>query len=310
MDDKKLDNEIEALLEGMPNELKDSVVRKVDFYKTKSTCFTNEEILKEAKERMRLEMLAYLDRRTYLRMYNRKFVEHKLYDSIVSVVSNQALGEGDLYGIARINFDLNGLKALNDLGGHEAGNQGLKLFADALRAGETTSWLKDQGIKVMVSAEGGDESGMLLIADKDLRDLATEIVEKYEKEINSLDAGDLINFQDSKIQESMSLLGITDEVPEDFKFELSTSIGIAFLGDALAYVAVEESDDSYEQIVKTIINKMFEIADKRGRVHKSAYKEELGKTNPILSGLYARMSREVIHLEKKINELEEKLKEQ
>jgi len=309
MDDKQLDNQIEALLEGMPSELKGSVTKRVDFYKSKVNCFTNEEVFKEARHLVKLEMLAYLDRRTYLRMYNRKFVEHKLNDSIKAVVSNKALSEGDLYGIARINFDLNGLKALNDLGGHESGNKGLRLFSEMLRAGDTTKWLKDQGIKVMASAEGGDEFGLLLISDKDLRNMIPEIVDKYDSEAKNLDAGNLINFQDPNIQESLGLLGIAEEVPVDFKFELSTSIGVATLGDALAYVAVEESDESYEMIIKLIINKMFEIADKRGRVHKSAYKEDLGKTNPILSGLYARMSREVIHLERKIKELEEKLQE-
>lgn len=305
--DKQLDALIDTLLEGLPAELKQAVRKKVEFYKTKQPAFYNKEIYLEAKELVRLEMLAYLDRRQYLAMYNRRWAEHKIFDGLIDIVSRGDFGDVDLFSLARVNFDLNGLKALNDLAGHEAGNKGLERFALMLKSGETTGWLRQERLEVTPTAEGGDEFGMILKADKDLRPLAPLIVERYSQEALTIPAADLINFSHPAVSEKLELLGI-DKLPPDFKFKLSTSVGLAFLGDALAVVPVEKADKKYDEVVQMIINKMFEIADKRSLAHKSAFKEELDKTNPLLSALYARMSKEVIHLQKKVRELEAQLK--
>src|SRR3989344_3743014 len=123
MDDKTLDEKLAKLLVGLPRELSNVVREKVAFYKTKQPVFTPEEIYQEARGLVRLEMLAYLDRRTYLGMYNRRWAEHKISEYIRQIVARPSMGDRDLYCLARINFDLNGLKALNDPGGHEAGNK-------------------------------------------------------------------------------------------------------------------------------------------------------------------------------------------
>src|SRR3989344_3011750 len=147
-EDNQLDVLIVALLEGLPAELKETVRRKVSFYKTKQPGFSNKEIYLEAKELVRLEMLAFVDHRQYLGMYNRRWAEHKIFDRIVQIVSRGDFGDIDLFSLARLNFDLNGLKALNDLGGHTAGNQGLERFSRMLKDGETVRWLKGQEIEV------------------------------------------------------------------------------------------------------------------------------------------------------------------
>jgi len=128
----KLDEKVKELLTGLPEELYSSVLEKVTFYKTKIPSFSAEEILTEAENLIRLEMLAYLDRRKYLGMYNRQWAEHKIGEYIRKVVASPSKEEKDLYTLGRVNFDLNGLKALNDLGGHAAGNKGLMLFANIL----------------------------------------------------------------------------------------------------------------------------------------------------------------------------------
>ena len=306
-EDNQLDVLIVALLEGLPAELKETVRRKVSFYKTKQPGFSNKEIYLEAKELVRLEMLAFIDPRQYLGMYNRRWAEHKIFDRIVQIVNRGDFGDIDLFSLVRLNFDLNGLKALNDLGGHTAGNQGLERFSRMLKDGETTRWLRGQGIEVSASAEGGDEFGLVLVGEKDLREVVKEAHERFVRETSELPAADLLNFVHPQVQGQLELLGIS-RIPADFHFQLTTSVGAAFLGDALAVVPIEKIEKKYDEIVEMVIKKMFEIADKRSLAHKSAFKEELDKTNPTLSALYSRMSKEVLHLQKKVRQLENQLK--
>jgi len=310
-----LDTKIENLLAGLPTDLKRAVQKKVDFYKTKQPIFTAEEIYREARDLVALEMMAYMDRRTYLSMYNRRYAEHQLVEHIKEIASSKELNDRDLYALARIDFDLNGLKVLNDLGGHIAGNKGLKMFAEVLNNGQTTKWLRGFDLEVTATAEGGDEFGLIIFGKLDLRELLPEMAKKYFDEVYALDASGLIDFKDAHIVENLKMLGIADSIPFDFRFKISCSVGYVLFNDALERVPVTEPGKSYTEVVRMITTKMFELSDLRAREHKSAFKAELGKTNPILSGLYARMSREVIHLEKeiikrdaRITELESKLK--
>src|SRR3989344_5559084 len=170
MDILKFDENINALLLGLPQGLSAAVRERVTFYKTKQPTFSPDEIYREAQNILRLEMLAYLDRRKYLGMYNRQWAEHKIREYIRLIVEKESHEEKDVYSLARVNFDLNGLKALNDLGGHETGNKGLKLFANILNFGATTLWLRDElKLEVITSAEGGDEFGLVVHGNIDLR---------------------------------------------------------------------------------------------------------------------------------------------
>ncbi|HEY4514741.1 MAG TPA: GGDEF domain-containing protein [Candidatus Paceibacterota bacterium] len=298
MDTEKLNEEIDILLRGLPQELSAAVREKVTFYKTKIPVFKPAEILDEAKNLLRLEMLAYLDRRQYLGMYNRRFAEHKIDDYVREVVGREKHEERDLYTLGRINFDLNGLKALNDLGGHDAGNKGLKLLANILNFGRTTLWLRDElKLTVIPSAEGGDEFGILLFGRIDLRSHIDDICKKYFFEVYEADVSHLINFGSKEVRDNLQMLGIAEDVSSGFVFRISTSVGACLLGEALAEVDVSRMGISFEEMVSDISNEMFKIADKRSAVQKSKFKQELAKSDPVLSGLYARMSKEVIHLE-------------
>lgn len=317
MDEKTLDEKLATLLVGLPRELSNFVREKVAFYKTKQPVFTPEEIYAEARVLTRLEMLSYLDRRTYLGMYNRRFAEHKISEYIRQVVARPSMGDRDLYCMARVNFDLNGLKALNDLGGHEAGNKGLKLFANILNFGATTIWLRDElHLEVTSSAEGGDEFGLVVFGHLDLRELAPTIVHRYAEEVYAADVSHFIDFANPEVRAKLQALGISDEVPKDFVFRISTSVGVSLFGEAFDTIDVGKSDSKFAEIEESLINVMFKLADSRSTAHKSAFKRELGDKNPILSGLYARMSREVIHLERELKyararilELEQKQKQ-
>ena len=235
-------------------------------------------------------------------MYNRRFAEHKISEYIRKIVARPSMGDKDLYCLARVNFDLNGLKALNDLGGHEVGNKGLKLFANILNFGATTIWLRDElRLEVTTSAEGGDEFGLVVFGHLDLRELAPTIVHRYFEEVYSADVSHFLNFANPEIREKLRMLGIADEVPPDFVFRISTSVGVSFFGEAFDKIEVAKSQAKFTEIEQALINAMFHLADTQSLAHKSVFKRNLGGKNPVLSGLYARMSREVIHLEKELN---------
>lgn len=305
-----LEQKLELLLSGLPEELRNNVEKKVRFYESKRPAFTDEEIYQEAKDLVKLELLAYTDRRVFLGLFNRKFVIEKAGEFIRSIVESDSIEEKDIYSLARVDFDMNGLKVLNDLGGsHGVGNEGLRLFSEVIKKGETTSWLRNMGFVVIPSVEGGDEFGLLLYGKEDLRPYVTDIVNGYFEETRNINVSDLIDFSGKEVRDKLKFLGIDKDIPSDFKFEITTSVGIALFGEALNLVDVNEEGKSYKEISRTILNKMFELAHDRSSDHKSWYKSQLGKTNPGLSALYARMSREVIHLEKKIKELEERLRE-
>ncbi|HEY9583231.1 MAG TPA: GGDEF domain-containing protein [Candidatus Paceibacterota bacterium] len=324
MNPSELDGKVNELLLGLPQELSARVREKVSFYKTKSPVFSTEEVYREAMYLVRLEMLAYLDRRAYLGMYNRRWAEHKIGEYVRRLVDHPKHESKDIYSLARVNLDLNGLKALNDLAGHEAGNKGLKLFANILNFGATTIWLRDElHLEVTTSAEGGDEFGIVIAglpdgAKKgvDLREYSEEIVHRYFEEVYSADVSHFIDFTKPEVRGKLVGLGISDEVPKDFIFRMSTSVGLCTFGEALDLIDVSRADVKFSEVVADITNAMFATADKRSMINKSEFKRKLGESNPILSGLYARMSREVIHLERelkakneKIRELEVKLKE-
>ncbi|HEY4493044.1 MAG TPA: GGDEF domain-containing protein [Candidatus Paceibacterota bacterium] len=318
MSPEELDGKINSLLLGLPQELSVSLRDRISFYKSKSPVFSAAEIYRETRNLVRLEMLAYLDRREYLGMYNRRWAEHKISQYIRKVVDNPVEASKSLYTLMRVNLDLNGLKALNDLVGHEAGNKGLKLFANILNFGATTLWLRDElHLEVTTSAEGGDEFGLVISGDLDLRKHKDEIAHKYFEEVYAADVSHFIDFGKPEVREKLLALGIADEVPANFLFRLSTSVGACLFGEALDRVDVSKHGARFQEIVGEITNAMFGVADERSMANKSEFKKKLSQTNPVLSGLYARMSREVIHLERelkakneRIRELEAKIKNQ
>ncbi|HEY4504628.1 MAG TPA: hypothetical protein VJI73_02560 [Candidatus Paceibacterota bacterium] len=307
---ENLDKKVHDLIIGLPKDLSVAIRERYLFYKSKMPAMSEVEVLAEVSNLIRLEMLAYLDRRKYLGMYNRMFAEYKIAEYIQAIIAKSSLDEKDLYILARVNFDLNGLKALNDLAGHDVGNRGLKLFANILNFGASTLWLRDElELEVISSAEGGDEFGLVIFGQQDLREYHEEITSRYFEEVYKADVSHLINFENEKVRDNLRALGISDDVPKDFKFKMSTSVGLCMFGEAMDIVEVSREGAKYEELVMEITNAMFALADERSMKHKNAFKQKLGEQNSILSGLYARMSREVIHLERELKESQRRILE-
>lgn len=308
--DPYLDDKVALLLEGVPPLLKEMARAQYEFLKSNNPTVSSVQIYTQMETYTRLLSNAYMNNRVYLQIYNRRFAEMKMVEAIEKILARETeFTEQDFYGIARINFDFNGLKALNDLGGHDTGNRGLKMFTEILKGGETTRWLESLGHHVVPSAEGAEEFGILIYGAGDLRPITQEIVTRYFREVFHAPVGPLINFSHPLVREKLSMLGLADDIGPDFRFQMAVNVGIVLLGEAVAQVPIETINEGYEVLVRKIVSKMFAVADLRARAHRSAFKDELGKKNPLLSGLYARLSNEVIHLEKEINRREERIKE-
>ncbi len=279
-----LERYLESLLDEIPREeLRREEMERIEIYR--SGKFNKSTMRELVQGDVKLILLSYMDGRKYLRMPNREFIEYKIYKQINEMVGKEALEIEDLYKIARINFDLNGLKAMNDIGGHASGNDGLSIFSNILKNGETVTWLASLGIKSVASAEGGDEFGLFVYGDKDLRPLIQEIGQRFHDEVSRAKADHLIDFRSLKNRQVLSDMGI--DIPDDFKFKLGTSVGLSTFGEALSLTNL--TGNNYKEMVKKIINNMFRLADEKAIIDKKEIKSKLKETDPALYALYSRL---------------------
>jgi GGDEF domain-containing protein len=200
-----------------------------------------------------------------------------------------------------MNLDMNGLKAINDIGGHTAGNDALKMFADILKSGKTTEWLKEMGLEVTSSAEGGDEFGIVISGNVNLQPILGEIQDRYFQEVKNSDASGLIDFSQEAVQAKLKEASIS--IDPDFKFEIGISVGAVTLREAIAAIDVGAAEN-YQELVQMIANKMFQTADGRANEHKDYYKNQvLARQNPALRSLY-NFNRQNLESELKVKSLE------
>lgn len=301
-----LNAKIKNLVEGLPEEIWENVSTKIDLYRSKN--FSEEEILEEINNLVKLELLAYTEtKREYLGLYNQKFSQRKTFWFVKDILSREPLLEKDFYTLARLDIDMNGLKVLNDLSGdYSVGSESLRIVSDILQNGKTTNWLKERGYEVFVSVEGGDEFGVLVYGEKDIRGISDEMMSRYFNEVRESDVSNLIDFNNPDVRERLELLDLSEHINDDFKFEISISIGIAFLAEALNFTDLNKDVGQAENI-RNIRRKLFDIAHVRSLENKRWYKQILHEENPVLSALYARMNKDVIELTRQIQFLKEKI---
>lgn len=280
---------IAKLLEEIPRrELREIEERRIELYNKGGLDQQTIEAL--VRGDIELILMSYMDGRAYLRMPNREFIEFKLAHHIGEIIDRDIVKTEDLYSVARINFDMNGLKTLNDIGSHTSGNEGLSMFANVLKNGETVKWLEAQGIEVAASAEGGDEFGMVLHGPSDLRPILKEIEERFRQEIWNLDARKLIDFSDEKTKATLKKFRIP--VADGFEYRISTSVGSATFGELLATTDLSGAK-TYEAMINRVIKMMFGSADARAIKNKEEFKAGLKEINQTLAALYERETEEV-----------------
>ncbi len=311
----------ELLIEKLPGlELRESVSRKIEKWKkaADSGIYSPEEINQYIREEIEREARLYIDSSPHIQMYNRIYIEDKLVEDLDKIASTEKIEVLDLYKVAKIAFDLNGLKTLNDAAGHESGNNALEIFSKILKEGETSKWLREQKIDVIPAHQSGDEFILLIYGEKDLSGITEEIKKRYEEEVKGFEAADLLDFQTAKnylvglkIYDKF-LEGIVEgdgieikDLSEDklakkkesleksfkeiFRFKLGTSVGIVTLGEALYEINPDKiNNEDYRGISRALIGKMFKMADEKAIAHKKESKAKLALVDPLLAILYNR----------------------
>lgn len=299
----------DLLKEKLPGQkLRGEMSKEIERWKRgkDSKIYSTKEIARYVKKDIENAAKLYIDGSRHIQMYNRQYIEDKLENEIEEVIGGENIRIDDLYRIAKIAFDLNGLKTLNDSAGHEAGNHALEIFSKILKDGQTTRWLKDQEVEVIPAHQSGDEFLLLMYYKEDLSPILEETKKRYEEEINSFGASHLLDFGtartylnglkiydkflgDLSTKENIDIEKLEDKLSKEFKFRLGTGIGIVTLGEALAEIDPEKiRGKSYKIMSRSALGRMFKIADEKAIEHKKRTKAALTESDPLLAILYNR----------------------
>lgn len=305
--DKSLEN-LPYDIQIKVKELKDKLVQwSVDYN------IPQEKIDELIEREIEQSEMNYIDKR--FEMPNKVFAKYQTQKSLDELLEQEPDPE-ELNKIAKLSFDLNGLKSVNDLnaGKHEYGDEYLRKVASVFKNEESDirKELSEKNIKVLVSSEGGDEFGILLIGEKELtQDELTQIITAYNKEIALLEVGDLVDFNREEVlytyasmseqewlvmgeeEKNKIITKVKEQVPHGFKFMASASGGGGTLFDALEKenINISEKDD-YHRILEKLIGGLFDMSDKEMKNAKTEFKNTLRNSeNPkerFLMDVYSR----------------------
>ncbi|MBU0648980.1 hypothetical protein KJ969_02660 [Patescibacteria group bacterium] len=289
---------IDQSLEGLPRDIQKDVKELKDEFSRWSEDYgvpqdKTEEMVKREISR---SQASYIDKR--FEMPNKAFAKYEVRKQIDGLLEQEPKPKG-LNKIAKLSFDLNGLKSVNDLnaGKHEYGDEYLRRVAGALKDEESdiSKELREKNIQVSVSVEGGDEFGVLLVGEKELtQDELAQIIAQYNKMITSLEVGDLVDFNKEEVlrtyagigepewlamdkaERKRTMAGIKERVPSDFKFTASASGGGSTLLNALekGNVNISEQDD-YPRILEKLMGSLFDVSDQEMNDAKRKFKNTL-----------------------------------
>jgi len=233
-------------------------------------------------------------------MSNKKYAKVRTVEMIGELLSEKDLKIEDLKKIARISFDINGLKAVNDLtGSHEKGDAYLALMAEVLSGEKATKWLSERGITAIITADGGDEFGMILRSDTEIdsKVVFDEFVEGIVKNElwESEKTKDILDFNDEAViiayagidknawslkspeEKEIILEQIKKDIPEGYSFRAAVSAGVTTVYESMAYVNINKSD-SFEKFKNEAMGKMFDFSDKEMQADKVKFKMNLAQS--------------------------------
>ncbi|KKQ81750.1 MAG: Diguanylate cyclase with PAS/PAC sensor [Parcubacteria group bacterium GW2011_GWF2_38_76] len=274
---QKISEYLEAIPEQEMREEENAIINEL-----KEHGFKTEEISKFVRRDVTRIKLAYQDNRTCFdeALSNRKYIETKLFKEIKSGIETEN-PEEKLKRVAVVNFDLNGLKSINDLMGHGKGDLALKTFAKIIQNGETVKWLEEEKkVEVTPFAQGGDEFGVYLNGEANLNELRDEIEKRFFEEASKADTSEMFDFSDPKVKEFFKDRGIflnregEVEVPNDFKFRFGTSVGLATAEEIYKEIKIGEKENINEKI-RELRGQIIGLADSRAGANKTETKEKL-----------------------------------
>jgi len=301
------------IVEQVPKDLRPDIQEK--FERLKSYGLSEKQLIYELKLEVRDLKSTYEDKR--FEIPNGSYLRYEISHLVDSLV-NEKVNITKIRGLGLINFDVNGLKAINDIAGHEKGNEYLRKIVNVLKNGHTTKDLEDNGVKVFVSSNGGDEFAVILSDDVNLTEIQNgqifinKIMKYYQEEVSQIDTSDLIDFSHPEVLKKFE--GI--EIPRGFKFIASISGGTALLEEILidenTFRSIESEDLEYTDKLNRIIGHLFEKSDKRSKNDKDLFKKDLEQStdsNKLFLSLILKRNMETAQLEIENRELKKRLSE-
>lgn len=268
-------------------------------------------------------------------MPNKGFAKFEAQQAISEILEHDPSPE-DLKRVARISFDLNGLKAVNDLNAsHEQGDAYLLLVKNVLEDSEIMAFAAQKGLKYIATRDGGDEFGLIITSSSEIKaDSLNELRQKIEEKLSSnVEAANCLDFSQDKIilhynritgdkekefyakppEEREALLAqYRAEIPEGFKFQAFISSGACTLYDAMVDPLNDKDgdnrineDDSSGRMLKKMMGCLFNTSDARMQASKSQFKNNLAEGNDhekMMARIYARTAKEE-ELQKKIDDM-------
>ncbi len=201
---------------------------------------------------------------------NKIFAKTEIKRELDNIFSNDLPKEIDFKKMARLSFDLDGLKPINDLNqSHEKGDKYLGRVAAIFKDREFTDELRKMGLETIMSVDGGNEFGIILKGEFDLSAKRSEfsndsainfIVRKIKEKVADLRMDDLLDFKNSDIRKKFENEGIL--VPEGYKFKASISGGGATFFEGLKNFQFWDGL-SYELALEKIMGGILDKSDEQ-----------------------------------------------
>lgn len=303
---------------NLPMELKDELIRKREIFK-KDYNIDDQETLDKLTKFLSKELPERcMDNR--FNIPDKEYLRMEIVDQMDRIIAEKEVEQFDRFII--LNMDVNGLKAVNDIAGHEKGDLYLERIANVLTKGEVVTDLRNRGVDVFISSTGGDEFTIIINGINGEDNLSgEELVSSIQEEISSINCDDLIDFSDEKIIEKLGDLG--DDIPEYFSFTASISGGSCNLKKSWNESKFSEKKE-YLSKLKEIMGGLLRESDERSFQDKRLFKEALklgSKEERFLSKVLKRNSETMVmeedieslladieNLKKENKELKRKLK--
>ncbi len=235
--------------------------------------------------------------------------------------------------IGFIFLDVNGLKAINDLASHNAGDEYLKRTVQAfLRNEEINEFIEEYNLEIRPARAGGDEFAVLVerktgrldeSIDEEDTNIITSLREKILEEVGKIKMDDLIDFKNQEILEKMGEQGrnLLSEWPGEYFFQASIAGGECLFSegfkDYLRKYGEEERRLPLNKIIDGLVGSIMDLSGDRMKNNKAEFKKNQSHLEKYIS---ARTEEErvlvfqIMRMEKIIEELilnpdEEKRKE-
>lgn len=293
---------VESVAADLPAPLKAMVMEDYDFI---FQVTKNEKILKQAVELSYKRLMAGYERSITddQKMPNEAYALADAMEKIDDLFQDREPTVEDFKKVARVSFDVNGLKPVNDLNrDHKKGDLYLFMAVQAIKSPEVLEYCEKNGIKFdpeRVTRDGGDEFGVIITSDKAFTREALNGFVKTVQDVlwDNKEAAMILDFnnpiilarqlkrESSEVVEeirdkhagSIAEFKKANNIPLGYKYRAAISGGAATLFDALTDAEFDpknelKSSDKAGRMAKKIAGAAFSSSDRQVIPNKEAFK--------------------------------------